>query len=233
MVARDGAVRPARDGATRSVRAARSARDDTARPVQDAARSVQDSATRSARDGAARSIQDGYTRSVRDGAARSFQMVEGQYAILAPLAPDAARLVPNAARLVRDAAAIGARWCEIARDAARSVRDGVRSVRVLCVGSRNLHRHTHHTRTAQANTQHPQRLPYKKNGQRFPWGASPCLLYFVCLCCPGTKPWTAVSTDGATTQIWAGRWPSTYENREKRTNLVKCDPDLPGKKSQH
>ena len=111
------------------------------------------------------------------------------------MAPDAARSVPNAARLVRDAAAIGARWCEIARDAARSVRDGVRSVRVLCVGSRNLHRHTHHTRTAQANTQHPQRLPYNKNGQRFPRGASPCLLYFVCLCCPGTKPWTAVSTD--------------------------------------
>ena len=125
------------------------------------------------------------------------------------------------ARLVRDAAAIGARWCEIARDAARSVRDGVRSVRVLCVGSRNLHRHTHHTRTAQANTQHTQRLPYKKNGQRFPWGASPCLLYFVCLCCPGTKPWTAVSTDGATTQIWAGRKPSTYENREKRTKSGK------------
>ena len=64
------------------------------------------------------------------------------------MAPDAARSVPNAARLVRDAAAIGARWCEIARDAARSVRDGVRSVRVLCVGSRNLHRHTHHTSLA-------------------------------------------------------------------------------------
>ena len=64
----------------------------------------------------------------------------------------------------------GTRWCEIARDAARSVRDGVRSVRVLCVGSRNLHRHTHHTRTAQANTQHTQRLQKERAHKAFTVG---------------------------------------------------------------
>ena len=230
MVARDGAVRPARDGATRSVRAARSARDDTARPVRDAARSVQDSATRSARDGAARSVQDGATRSVRDGAARSVQMVEGLYVRSCEIGTNGTRCCEIGAKCCEIGTRCCGDWCEMVRDSTRCCKVGTRwcevstsarSLKAVGEGSRNLHRYTHHTRTAQANTQHPQRLPYKKNGQRFPWGASPCLLYFVCLCCPGTKPWTAVSTDGATTQIWAGRKPSTYENREKRTKSGK------------
>ena len=82
-------------------------------------------------------------------------------AILAPMAPDAARLVPNAARLVQDAAAIGARWCEIARDAARWVRDA-RSLKAVGEGSRNLHRHTHHTQMEEGGSTHKMH-PAQKN----------------------------------------------------------------------
>ena len=71
-------------------------------------------------------------------------------AILAPMAPDFARLVPNAARLVQDAAAIGARWCE---DAAKSVRDA-RLLKAVGEGSRNLHRHTHHTQMEEGGSTH-------------------------------------------------------------------------------
>ena len=79
-------------------------------------------------------------------------------AILAPLAPDAARLVPNAARLVQDAAAIGARWCE---DAAKSVRDA-RLLKAVGEGSRNLHRHTHHTQMEEGGSTHKMH-PAQKN----------------------------------------------------------------------
>ena len=82
-------------------------------------------------------------------------------AILAPMAPDAARLVPNAARLVQDAAAIGARWCEIARDAAGSARDA-RSLKAVGEGSRNLHRHTHHTQMEEGGSTHKMH-PAQKN----------------------------------------------------------------------
>ena len=46
---------------------------------------------------------------------------------------------------------------------------------------------THHTRIAQANTQHTQRLPYKKIAQGFPWGASPYLMCFGVLCAAGAQ----------------------------------------------
>ena len=39
------------------------------------------------------------------------------------------------------------------------------------------------------------RLPAEKFAQGFPRGASPCLLYFVFLCCQGIKSWTAVFTN--------------------------------------
>ena len=74
------------------------------------------------------------------------------------MAPDAARLVPNAARLVQDAAAIGARWCE---DAAKSVRDA-RLLKAVGEGSRNLHRHTHHTQMEEGGSTHKMH-PAQKN----------------------------------------------------------------------
>ena len=122
-------------------------------------------------------------------------------AILAPRAPDAARLVPNAARLVQDAAAIGARWCEIARDAAGSVRDA-RSLKAVGEGSRNLHRHTHHTRTAQANTQHTQCYRTKKLRRGSPGGPPHvcCALVFYVL--PGHKALDSPSTDTCHLAEW-------------------------------
>ena len=48
----------------------------------------------------------------------------------------------------------------------------------------------------QGPSQHTtHRLPAEKFAQGFPRGASPCLLYFVFLCCQGIKPWTAVFTN--------------------------------------
>ena len=54
----------------------------------------------------------------------------------------------------------------------------------------------HEGNLADARTQPTTyRLPAEKFAQGFPRGASPCVLYFVFVCCQGTKPWTAVFTN--------------------------------------
>ena len=63
----------------------------------------------------------------------------------------------NAARLVQEAAAIG----EEGGDPAGSVRDA-RSLKAVGEGSRNLHRHTHHTQMEEGGSTHKMH-PAQKN----------------------------------------------------------------------